>query len=245
MLHHRFSILLLILGVSIILWRCGDSSSSTIENPEEFLSEQLPGTSTSEWTLGGKAFGVFHEVEDFKRWKPVFDRGEPQRNDIGFRFLDILCRVENENDLAIFFGTPDHKSARNFISDDLRERMEEAGVKSVPSFIMYDVVFLTNADYSEFPYRVAISYKVRKFDPWYEKFLAGRDTRKAAGVYDIALGRSPESPRILYMMMAAKSLEEGQAFINSESSVDRLLEYGLTGDPTFSMWKRSEFRTIQ
>jgi hypothetical protein len=226
--------------LAFILSSCGEKSNSSADVTEEFESLPLPGSEEEEWALGGKAFGIFHEVEDYNKWKPVFDNDEPRRDQAGLQYLDILKNTENSNSLAVFFMTPDHKAAKDFISDGLRNKMNDAGVVSVPSFIMYDLVFLTNKDYSSIPYRVAASYKVKNFNDWLEMYTADRGERIKAGLLDIGVARSPESPRIVYMMMAARNLENGQAFIKNENTPEKMSYYKVTGDPTFSLWKRAE-----
>ena len=231
----RYSYLLLIIA---LLFSC-ESKKDLTENPEEFYAGYLPGSNSEDWTLGGKAFGIFHEVKDYSSWKTVFDEDLPRREEAHFEFLDILESVDNENYLAVFFRTPDHKSAKTFISDDLRQKMSEAGVVSVPSFIMYDLVFMSTRNFSSIPYRVGASYKVKNFDSWLSKFTADRTIRSEMGLLDIGVARSPESPRIVYIMMAVEDPEAGRAFIEKENQPEKLSAYGVVGDPTFNLWKRA------
>ena len=148
--------------------------------------------------------------------------------------------MDNEEYLAVFFRTPDHRSAKDFISDDLRAKMADAGVVSVPSFIMYDIVFLTTKNYDNVPYRVGASYKVKDFDAWLQKYSADRTVRTEMGLMDIGVARSPDSPRMVYMMVTAPDAESGRTFIEKELSPERLSDYGVIGDPTFNLWKRME-----
>jgi len=229
------------LFLAFFLISCGEKSNSSSDVAEELESLPLAGMEDEEWALGGKALGIFHEVQDYNKWKPIFDSDASRRDQAGLQYLDILRNSENANNLAVFFMTPDHKSAKDFISDGLRNKMNDAGVVSVPSFIMYDLVFMTNKDYNSIPYRVAASYKVKNFKDWLEMYTADRGERIKAGLLDIGVARSPESPRMVYTMMAAETLEDGQAFINNESSPEKMSYYKVTGDPTFSLWKRAEF----
>jgi len=226
--------------LAFILSSCGEKSNSSADVTEEIESLPLQGLEEEEWNLGGKALGIFHEVEDYNKWKPVFDSDAPRRDQAGLQYLDVLKNAENANNLAVFFMTPDHKAAKDFISDGLRNKMNEAGVVSVPSFIMYDIVFLTNKDYNSIPYRVAASYKVKNFKYWLEMYTADRGERIKAGLLDIGVARNPESPRMVYTMTAVKNLEDGQAFIKNENTPEKMSYYKVTGDPTFSLWKRAE-----
>jgi hypothetical protein len=226
--------------IALLLVSCGEKTNYSEEVSEDLTSFPLPGLEEDEWVLGGKAFGIFHEVKDYSKWKPVFDSDESRRTEAGFQYLDILSSAENANNLAIFFKTTDHKSAKEFISDGLRDKMNEAGVVSVPSFIMYDLVFMTTNDYSSIPYRVAVSYKVKNFQAWLEMFTADRGIREKVGLLDIGVARNPDSPRMVYMMMAVQNIEDGQAFIQNESASENMSHYKVVGEPTFSLWRRAE-----
>ena len=232
--------ILLTFFLTALVISCGEKTNNPEDVTEELQAWPLPGLENDEWIMGGKAFGIFHEVKDYNVWKPVFDSDEPRRAQAGFQFLDILSSTDNSNNLAVFFRTPDHRAAKDFISDGLRMKMNEAGVVSVPSFIMYDIVIMTNNNYDSIPYRVGMSYKVKNFKSWLEKFNSDRATRKNSGLLDIAVARSPESPRMVYIMMATNNLEEAKAFMATEAAAEKMSYYNVIGEPTFSFWKRAE-----
>lgn len=235
----RFFIFFILIG---LFFSCGNKKESAEVDGNDPGTSPIPGMTKDKWTFQGKAFGIFHEVNDFNSWKVVFDEDEPRRETAGFKFLSILRSVEDENSIAIFFMTPDHKAAKDFISDDLQEKMEEAGVSSVPSFIMYDVIYLTSQDFSNIPYRIAASYKVKNYESWLEKYIANTSIRAKDGITEIAAARSPESPRMVYIMTAANTIEDGRAFIEKEFSPERMSEYGAVDEPTYSLWKRADYR---
>lgn len=237
----RLSRFFLFFILGALFFSCGDKKESTEADEINSTASPIPGMTKDIWTFEGKAFGIFHEVKDFDSWKAVFDEDEPRRETSGFKFLSILRSVEQENSIAIFFMTPDHKAAKDFISDDLHKKMDEAGVTSEPSFIMYDVIYLTSQDYSSIPYRIAASYKVKNYKTWLEKYVADTGNKAKAGITDIAAARSPESHRMVYIMTAAKTLEEAQAFIEKEFSPERMSEYGAIDEPAYSLWKRADY----
>lgn len=227
--------------LAIFLVSCGGKKDSAEGIDDEFTAFPLPGLEKEEWILDGKAFGIFHEVKEFENWKVVFDQDEPRREMAGFQFLSILRSAEDSNSIAVFFMTPDHQAAKDFISEGLRSKMDEAGVTSLPSFIMYDIVYLTNKNYNSIPYRIAVSYKVKNFKSWLEKYNADLVNRNKAGMTEIGVARSPESHRLVYMMVAANTEEEARVFIEKEMAPEKMSEYGVVGDPTFSLWKRADY----
>jgi hypothetical protein len=82
---------------------------------------------------------VRHKVADFSKWKPVYDAHLPARQAAGAKELHLLRNIDDPNETVILFEVEDLQKAREFsASDDLRERMQEAGVIGKP-----DIYFLT------------------------------------------------------------------------------------------------------
>ncbi len=74
-----------------------------------------------------------HEIEDFDRWKPVYDGHEPSRKRAGLREVLLLQSSENPRFVVLLFEVEDIKRARDFLdSDDIRDAMKRAGVVGKP-----------------------------------------------------------------------------------------------------------------
>jgi hypothetical protein len=82
---------------------------------------------------------VRHKVADFSKWKPVYDAHLPARQAAGGTELYLLRNIDDPNEVIVLFEIEDLQKAREFVaSDDLRDRMQEAGVIDKP-----DTYFLT------------------------------------------------------------------------------------------------------
>jgi hypothetical protein len=82
---------------------------------------------------------VRHKVADFSKWKPVYDAHLPARQAASATELYLLRNIDDPNEIVILFEAEDLQKAPEFsASDDLRERMQEAGVIDKP-----DIYFLT------------------------------------------------------------------------------------------------------
>jgi len=76
---------------------------------------------------------VHHEVTDYPAWKSVFDGSLDWRTRNGERSCRIFRGCENPNDLTLLFEWENIEKARAFISsDELKNRMAKAGVKTPP-----------------------------------------------------------------------------------------------------------------
>ena len=85
---------------------------------------------------------VRHKVEDYARWKPIFDEHGATRKAAGSRGGRLLRSVEDPQDLVILFEWDDLDKARQFAqSEDLRQAMQRAGVAGRP-----DLYFLEEVD---------------------------------------------------------------------------------------------------
>lgn len=85
---------------------------------------------------------VRHKVEDYARWKPLFEQHAPTRQASGSQGGWIFRVADDPNELIVLLRWDDLDRAREFArSDNLRETMQRAGVADRP-----DVYFLEEAD---------------------------------------------------------------------------------------------------
>ena len=77
---------------------------------------------------------VHHKVADYQRWKKSFDSSIDFRHDAGERSCRIFCSPDNPRAVTLLLEWESEEQARSFMtSDELRARMQQAGVLSHPS----------------------------------------------------------------------------------------------------------------
>jgi hypothetical protein len=82
---------------------------------------------------------VNHQVEDYDRWKAVFDTLPTK--DGGASFHRVNRDVDNPNIITVVAGWANVDDARAFTHDpDLKDAMRRAGVTSSPRFELYEEV---------------------------------------------------------------------------------------------------------
>ena len=88
-------------------------------------------------------YQLFHiHVEDYARWRPVFDEDGANRAVSGYGEGLLLRNASNPNDLIILFALKDPEKAGQFTqSEGLREKMQQAGVIGRP-----DIYFLEEVE---------------------------------------------------------------------------------------------------
>jgi heme-degrading monooxygenase HmoA len=85
---------------------------------------------------------VQHTVEDYNKWKAVFDEHGADRKVAGSKGGIVLRSDDNPEQITILLKWDNLENARAFAgSDDLRETMEHAGVTGPPN-----VYFLEETD---------------------------------------------------------------------------------------------------
>ena len=77
---------------------------------------------------------VQQSVEDFEKWKSLFDEDEPFREAGGSKGGLVLRNADDPNHVTVLLEWDSLESARAFASsDELRERMQRAGVTGPPA----------------------------------------------------------------------------------------------------------------
>ena len=85
---------------------------------------------------------IRHKIEDYDRWKPVFDDHGPTRAEFGSTGYQLFRLEDDPNELVTIFEVNDLDKARALVaSDDLREAMQRAGVADQP-----DIYFLKEVE---------------------------------------------------------------------------------------------------
>lgn len=78
---------------------------------------------------------VRHKVEDYEKWKPVFDEDAANREASGSKGGYLFRNADDPNELLILFEWDELENVRRFgQSEDLQEKMQQAGVVDRPDF---------------------------------------------------------------------------------------------------------------
>ncbi len=76
---------------------------------------------------------VQHTMEDYGKWRPVFDAHEGVRQTYGVRDAQVFRNVENPNELLLKFRVDSVERAQKLAhSQELKDAMADAGVVGIP-----------------------------------------------------------------------------------------------------------------
>ncbi len=82
---------------------------------------------------------IRHRVADFDKWHAEYLDHGPVRIAAGLTDLHLWRNLENPEEVYILFGISDMENAKAFVaSEDLKEKMQSAGVLEVPDIVFLD-----------------------------------------------------------------------------------------------------------
>ncbi|UTB32226.1 MAG: antibiotic biosynthesis monooxygenase [Methanobacterium sp. ERen5] len=82
---------------------------------------------------------AIQKVEDFNRWKEVFDKHSTKRRVMGSKGAEILRDSNRPNEIVVITKWEDEDTAKKFSSsNDLKKVMKKAGVVGFPELRFLD-----------------------------------------------------------------------------------------------------------
>jgi heme-degrading monooxygenase HmoA len=89
---------------------------------------------------------VKQNVGEFNKWKSLYDKHSDTRKASGSKGARMFRNTNNPNETLLLFEWNNIENARKFTqSDDLRQKMQEAGVIGQPDIFFLDEVERTSA----------------------------------------------------------------------------------------------------
>jgi hypothetical protein len=82
---------------------------------------------------------IRHKVQDYDRWRPLFDEHGSVRKNYGLKGGYLMRNADNPNEIILYFEVEDLARAREFAQlDNLREVMQKGGVADQPDVFFID-----------------------------------------------------------------------------------------------------------
>ena len=88
---------------------------------------------------------VHHKVEDYNKWKPVFDEHASARSEGGSKGGKVFRNANVPNELFVLLEWDSVENAQNFAqSDSTKEAMKNAGVVGMPAIYFVEEAATTS-----------------------------------------------------------------------------------------------------
>lgn len=80
-------------------------------------------------------------VDDFETWQSNFEQNDSYRTEHGQQGHQVFHSSDDPNEVVVLFEWDDHENARAlFDSDEMRDRLADAGVQGQPEMTYLDEV---------------------------------------------------------------------------------------------------------
>ncbi len=182
-------------------------------------------------SLPPAAVVVRSRVADFNTWLTAFDSHEDVRRAAGILGHHINRAEDDPNDISLYMALSDLDKAKAFAaSDDLRQRMQAAGVISIPEFTYMTPVREAIVWDRELPAFI-LSHSVADFDRWLKGYDAAAELQSAEGIVGQAANRSIDDPKVAVVYHQAESFDTLHAFLANDKLKAKMQEAGVTSAP--------------
>jgi hypothetical protein len=180
---------------------------------------------------GNTAIGITHSVNNYDEWLKVYK----VKSDSDAR-LSIYVAPDDPNLVTVFMLTTNHDDAKKLgASEELKDEMREAGVKSEPVIKYYDIKWRAQG-ISDKKYRVMVSHEVKDYDAWKKVFDADESRRTESGLELRAISTDAGNPKMVNIMFATDDIETTTAMMGSDDLKAKMTEAGVTSEPTVAVY---------
>jgi quinol monooxygenase YgiN len=175
---------------------------------------------------------VHHFVEDFGRWKAVFDEHEPVRRGHGEVEHRVYQDIHNPNRVVVHNDFRSEEEARGFMGDpSLPAVMERAGVTGEPGIGIAERVEQERYADGEVGLTLVVHHPVRDYAVWKPVFDGHEGSRRGHGVLEHRIYRYPGDERSVVIHLDLPSEAAADAFLADPSLQEAMERGGVEGEP--------------
>jgi hypothetical protein len=237
------SVLQLMLGLVIAtsLFSCGGSATKSTGDTTVRDSTATVKTDTSAaLTAPFDVAEITHTVNDYAKWRPVFDTDSTARIAAGMQNIVVGRGIDSANRILIALKLSDVAKAKTFMAAPrLKATMAKGGVISKPDIEFYHVI-RSNPNSNEKQW-VIVTHKVKDFDAWL-KVYDGEGTAKRAsqGMVDVVLARGIDDPNLVHLAFDVTDVAKAKAAIFSDEKKKLMMSAGVIGKPIIQFYTTAQ-----
>jgi hypothetical protein len=173
---------------------------------------------------------VIHKVKDYAKWQVAYEAADSMREANGMHKFLIGRGVSEPNMVVVASRADDIEKAKAVAkSDDLKKRMDKAGVIGAPAIKVYTVPVLNTASSSDL--RVMSTLKVKDWDTWKTAYETGKQFRLDNGVEDRAYGHEVDDNHNVVVVVSILDSAKAVAYYKSDSLKKRMEASGVASAP--------------
>lgn len=179
---------------------------------------------------------VIHEVEDFAKWKPLFDGHQGARVAASALGHHLNRGADNPNLLAVYVPAADKDKLLALLSgEEIRSIMKAGGVKGTPSIKIMKPI--SNDAILDRPTAgMIVVHKVDDYAKWRVAYDEFDSTRKALGITGHAVNQMADNANEVVVYHQAESVDVLKKFAESPELKTAMTRAGVAGPPQIMFW---------
>lgn len=192
---------------------------------------------------GSVSVFVAHEVEDWDKWKKVFDAHTAARKAASAVWHSVSRDAENENKIYIHIvGTDMAKTTAFLESEDLKKAMGEAGVKGKPEIWVANDVEIKSPEgkVEGETFSIIIRHEVADFDKWKTAYDADEARRKEMTILGGSVSRAADNENMVILHFMVTDPAKVKEAMESDDMKKVMKEAGVKGPPEVAVAKDVE-----
>jgi hypothetical protein len=184
---------------------------------------------------------IVHEVKDFDTWKTAFDAHEGARRAAGIVMHNLHRDADAPNRVVVFMAAEDAETLPKFASsDELKEKMMEAGVVGAP-----DITFMQNRGMNLAEgagQGVVVRHPVADYDKWRAAFDGHDGARTEAGMKGWSVNTAADDGNAVIAFVQSDDMAKVRSFTADPSLEKVMTEAGVNGPPSFTFVEHVEMK---
>jgi len=174
---------------------------------------------------------VSHRVTNYDAWKKAFDAHQPMREGASCLGHSILRGADDPKMVYIYSPATDVEKVKAFAdSPNLKEAMEEAGVREPPTLILLKPMSDDTANGPPLAGMI-VRHQVRDYAAWRKVYDQFGKTRKRLGILGHAVNQVLGNPKQLAVYHQARDVDTLRKFFDSPEVKEAMQRAGVSGSP--------------
>lgn len=228
-----------IAAVWLSIAACNDNTRSmdgTANTSDSGMSSAKPAnadaaaTASNIITTPKNILMVKHGVKNFAKWLAAYEAHDSARLAGGLHSFVVGRGLMDSNMVMVVMKVDDTARANAFSKDpSLKTVMQNAGVVGKVDAKMITMEWQDTGMVSS-PLRSVVSYAVKDWNTWFQKFQAGDQVRMENGLTVRGVGHDAADQNKIRVVTALVDSAKAMMFFKSDMLKKRMEEFGKTGD---------------
>jgi hypothetical protein len=189
---------------------------------------------------------VLQRVDDFARWRSVFDELMPERKQSGIAAQGVMRGVDDARLVAVWLAVRNLASAKAHLQDPkLRARFRQAGAIGQPQLRLSSNVSAKLPAARPGLHAALLALHFADFSRFWSAFQAQVEEFEQAGIVGYVLGRDVADEKRVYLHLQGESPELLRKYLAARQTQKRWREAGLRARPSVTLVREGDWAACE